>query len=1352
MTPPRTILEALGDAFVNHADRIAIEEWPSGRTLTYEQLDLASAALAAELRAQGVAPGTFVPIVMPRSANFLVAVVAVLRCGAAYAPIDPADPRRKVLLEPLCSSVVVGTEPDMLDPSSVNSIGPPPAIDVDSEAPAYVMYTSGTTGTPKGVVVPHRAVVRLVIGANFASFGPQHRWAVMSAVAFDASTLEVWGALLHGGCAVVQCEAMPSLDQLSEYFRRGRIGHAWLTAALFNTMVDEFPQALRGLDQLLTGGERESVPHVRRCLERCTGTRLIHGYGPTENTTFSLCHTISREDATGERIPIGTPISGSTARIVEPGGSPDATLEEGELLVGGLGLALGYLHDDARTRDKFVLDTEGTRWYRTGDLVRRREDGAIVFLGRVDRQVKIRGHRIEPDGIERELAACVGVEQAAVVVSGDSAETRQLIAFVVLAKNAVLDEVRAALASRVPRAMLPDRIIGFDTMPIGRTGKVDREALLRRVVPSPEHTAAASDTERRLADLFKTRLGRPIGPSERFQDAGGHSLMAMRLSADVRREFGVSLPAAEILRQQTIAGLALLINLLPKSDNISSDATATDPVGDIRRRASLEHARDDTGRAMLVHRAWHVRPALPIAQLREAWLTILERHDALRTRVSFTEDGPALLELTPADEAVFHAEQDRLRAPDPRHPSVVHACQRTIEPGEPPARLHAWPIDDGSQLLLMVFHHAAIDEWSLELLENELDTILRGEHLGEPVPYGMFVRRERAGARPELAVDIANRISAGGAETNPLPPPGPQPGRVVVLDPSLLSTEQLETRAQALDVSPAALALSTLAAILRARFGPPGQWIMTPVAKRETEALQRVVGCCLDMRPIEAAGDELPQIASHVHAQLLDAQGNATLPLEALIERVRSTAPSRADDATRFGMTYRIMDDRPRALGSSEATPVDIDLDAARFGLCLHVERRTSGLRVWIEASRDHFSQSQLEAIGVQFAAGVRGEGLDKIESRHSEPVACQSPDSSGVSHTELNEMGDLWRELLGRSPEPSSDFFSCGGTSLMAMRLAAAVHRRLGRRLMLNQFLRAPTFAELVRSIRDDVEQPFAEFSTRTRSDTNDSWCVAIPGSAGRAIDLHRLWKLLGASGRIPMDTLAFDLATIATGEETTFDQRRFFARFTALTHAHAMSNDRRGPITLLGYSLGGLVVMDMVGKLIELGHTIERVVLLDAYSPAYLSRTPAWYLAKVNARIRRLGHSVDRPQDVERSPDQDEAHAAEASRSTWQAIHGTLARWKPPAIDVPVVLVRSAPAWNHVRPLRHAETNGLGPLLRGSVDIRVLDIEHLALLTDGAEEVARATADVLTQPTSPTPPVHDAPRLPSAHRSALS
>ncbi|MCZ7637352.1 MAG: amino acid adenylation domain-containing protein [Verrucomicrobia bacterium] len=284
---------------------------------------------------------------------------------------------------------------------------------------AYVMYTSGSTGRPKGVLVPHRAVVRLVRGQDYVTFGPEQRFLLLAPTAFDASTFELWGGLLNGGTCVVAPPGLPELDALEELIRAERVTCVWLTAGLFNQVVEQRPSLLAGVPQVITGGEVLSVRHVQRALEQWPGVRLVNGYGPTEGTTFTCAHWIKPGTlAPGEAVPIGRPLANTRCHVVDGEGGLVPSGVVGELWIGGEGVALGYVNDAELTAAKFMPDRWGGgsdgRWYRTGDYVRCRADGVLEFVGRKDGQVKVRGYRVEVGEVEAQLGQHPGVKACAV--------------------------------------------------------------------------------------------------------------------------------------------------------------------------------------------------------------------------------------------------------------------------------------------------------------------------------------------------------------------------------------------------------------------------------------------------------------------------------------------------------------------------------------------------------------------------------------------------------------------------------------------------------------------------------------------------------------------------------------------------------------------------------------------------------------------------------------------------------------------------------------------------------------------------------------------------------------------------
>ena len=562
---PMSVSGRFATMVATHGSRVAIA-WEE-ETLTYAELDRAANALTAELRDAGVVAGDIVALALGRSAESIIAMLAVLKIGAAYLPVDlryPPD-RLAFMLRDAGVHLLVARDGSAVLPPGIltlvlDGIPVPAPMQhlpmVDATALAYVMYTSGSTGEPKGVEIPHRAILRLTMECSFMTLDDTVRMLHAAPPGFDASTLEIWGPLLNGGVCVLHDEDVPTATGLARTIGWHGVTSAWLTAALFNSIVDEDPLALSGLKELLAGGEALSKPHVRRALEALPGLRLINGYGPTECTTFTTTHPIDRErDLDAVSIPIGRPITETQVYICNPRGALMPHGLVGELLVGGYGVGRGYLGRSDLTAQKFVPDTLGDgagRLYRTGDLVRYRDDGAIEFIGRVDNQVKVRGYRIEPGEIETVVAAHDSVRSCAVVPLHDPNLGTQLVAYVVAPpadySAAVL---RHFLAERLPEFMVPAHFVRLDALPVTQNGKLDRRALPApaRVRPDDFEQAfvpAANEFERAVAEVLARILGIDrVGQLDNFFELGGNSLAVMRaLSALRERSLPPLAPAA----------------------------------------------------------------------------------------------------------------------------------------------------------------------------------------------------------------------------------------------------------------------------------------------------------------------------------------------------------------------------------------------------------------------------------------------------------------------------------------------------------------------------------------------------------------------------------------------------------------------------------------------------------------------------------------------------------------------------------------------------------------------------------------------------------------------------------------
>jgi amino acid adenylation domain-containing protein len=549
--------------------------------LSYRELDLRSNRIARRLQALGVVPDTRVALYLERSPDLIVALLGILKAGGAYLPIEPSygEGRIRFLLQDAGAGLLVTRTALLADlPPFEGTVLDTAASDLAAESDAqvtsgvtvehlaYVLYTSGSTGKPKGVAVPHRAIDRLVHQPGFAKLDSSVTILQAAPVAFDASTFEIWGALANGGRIAIHPERVPTARGLRQSIERFGATTMWLTAALFNTVVDEDERALGGLSELLTGGETLSVPHIRRALRSLPNTQLINGYGPTETTTFATCYRIPRELPEGlSAIPIGKAIRRTRLYVLDEQRNPVAPGTVGELYVGGRGVARGYLGNEELTRERFVQDPfrPGELVYRTGDLVRFLEDGTVDYVGRSDQQVKIRGFRIELGEIETALSALPWWQHGVVVARGEGAAKR-LVAYAVLAAGHSApkpSEIRAQLEKALPEYMVPATFVWLPAIPVTANGKVDYRALPEPSHERPEldveYRPARTDLQHKLVDTFSRLLGLDrIGVLDNLFDLGATSLLVVRAVAQLREQHGLDVPVVRIFQYPTAESLA----------------------------------------------------------------------------------------------------------------------------------------------------------------------------------------------------------------------------------------------------------------------------------------------------------------------------------------------------------------------------------------------------------------------------------------------------------------------------------------------------------------------------------------------------------------------------------------------------------------------------------------------------------------------------------------------------------------------------------------------------------------------------------------------------------------------------
>ncbi|HVK26500.1 MAG TPA: non-ribosomal peptide synthetase [Actinokineospora sp.] len=539
-----------------HSDRPAILDGDT--VVTHAELHRRADEVAAAL---GDRRGAVIGILMDRSADFVVAVLATLKSGAAYLPLDPEYPRARI--EHMVS--VARCPITLTTAKHTHLAGRAVAIESLSAAEfvpvhtadddlAYVMFTSGSTGVPKGVRVPRRAVAGLIDGPDTERPGPDDVVLWVSSPSFDATTFDLWGTL-GTGAALVPVPAKASVLDIGDIIVRHRVTMVLFPTGLFHLMVDECLSQLSTLRRVLAGGDVLSAAHSARFLAAFPECRLVNIYGPTETTVYVTRYDVPA-DVSGA-VPIGYPAAGARLRVLDENLQEAA---EGHLHIGGNGLAHGYLGDPELTAAKFVT-IDGERFYASGDRVRWRADGALDFVRRLDDQVKKRGFRIEPGEVETALRADPAVRDAAVVLTGDRADTRGLVACLVLRPGATVADVRYRLT--LPAYLVPDAWHSVAELPLTPNGKLDRAALVRSLateVRPRTHGGGDGSVEDVIAAIWREVLDLPeVGPADDFFDLGGHSLLANRVLALIHRRLGPKVSLTALFDHPTVAGLAGIV-------------------------------------------------------------------------------------------------------------------------------------------------------------------------------------------------------------------------------------------------------------------------------------------------------------------------------------------------------------------------------------------------------------------------------------------------------------------------------------------------------------------------------------------------------------------------------------------------------------------------------------------------------------------------------------------------------------------------------------------------------------------------------------------------------------------------
>ncbi len=1023
---PLLIHERFAEVAESRPDTVALAT--ENAALTYGELDRRSNRLAHCLRRLGTGAESSVGICLERSLEMVLAVLAVIKAGGAYLPLDPTHPAERLAFQLADGAVsVVVTEerwrdrlPDPI-PGGVRllcldrdraGIAAEPITAVASrtlsESLACVMYTSGSTGRPKGVGIPHRGVMRLVLGAEFTSFGPDEVFLQLAPLAFDASTLEIWGALLHGSRLVVSPPGLPSLAELRGVLERQGVSFAWLTAGLFHQVVETDLSALQGLRHVMSGGDVLSPSHVARAVRGLPGMRLTNGYGPTESATFTTCFEVENPLAPGVSIPIGRPIANTAVYLLDAWLEPVPQGAAGELCVGGDGLARGYLKRPALSAERFVPSPvgRGERLYRTGDLARRSSDGNLQFLGRTDDQIKIRGFRVEPGETEAALARHPEVAAAAVVVREDGFGERRLVAYVVPREGASppLEELRVFLKSRLLEAQVPSSWVLLDSLPLNANAKVDR-----RHLPAPDwgavttaYVAPRTATEERIAEIWGNVLGRErVGVEDDFFFLGGHSLLATQLLSRLQASLGVELTLRQLFERPTVSGLAALAEAA-----ISVEGAATGQAPPLVRASADEERvlsfsqerlwfldQLEPGQATYnVAAAVALRGTLgaaALAALAASLGEIVRRHETLRTRFVLAAGQPRPVVEEPATAVLPVVDLEALPGGLGERLSGSLAGEEARRPFDlargPVVRATLLRLARDEHRLLFTLHHIACDGWSLGVLVSELSALYGAFSRRQPSPlpelplqysdYALWQRRWLTESVLEAQLSYWRQRLAGAPQLLTLPTDRPRPvvrsgqgGAVEVMVPATLRAGLGELAGG----RRATLFMALLAGfhVLLSRYsGQRDLLVGSPVANRtrvETEGLIGFFVNTLVLRGEIAPEASFAGFLTQVRTSALEAYAHQDLPFERLVLDLVS---ERSGGVPPLVQVLLAVEGRPRgeaALPTMPGLTLDVlrpETGTAKLDLSLDLRESGGELVGRLEYSRELFDGATIERL-----------------------------------------------------------------------------------------------------------------------------------------------------------------------------------------------------------------------------------------------------------------------------------------------------------------------------------------------------------------------------------------------------
>ncbi|CAM2140153.1 Surfactin synthase subunit 1 [Paraburkholderia tropica] len=991
----KTIVQLFEEQAAKTPDRPALQY--EGQSLTYRELNERANRLARGILSMGAGESRTAAVLCERSMDMIVSILAVLKSGSAYVPIDPEHPIQrmqhffqdsgaKVLLtqkklKALAEKaefegvIVLADEDDSYHDDAQNL-----ALPFDSAAMANLTYTSGTTGTPKGNIVTHANILRTVKQTNYLSITEQDTILGLSNYVFDAFMFDVFGSLLNGAkLVIVPKETVLDMARLSRVIERENISILMITTALFHLLVDLNPTCLSTLRKIMFGGERASVDHVKKALQTVGKGKLLHMYGPSESTVFATYHPVDELDEHTMSVPIGKPVSNTEVYILDRAGHVQPAGIAGELCVSGEGLVKGYYNRPELTEEKFVPHPfkKGERMYKTGDLARWLPNGDIEFIGRIDHQVKIRGQRIELGEIEHQLQSHDRVQESVVLAVDQGAGDKLLCAYFVGQGEITAQELREHTAKDLPAYMIPAVFIQMDELPLTGNGKIDRRAL-----PLPDanisngvsYVAPRNEIEQKVADIWAQVLQvEQIGIYDQFFDIGGHSLAGMKMLAVIHQELGAELSLKDLFQSPTVESLAQAIAAAEKGTAISirpAKKQETYPVSSPQKRMYVLQQLEGADTSYNMPSVLRLKGHLDVERLKCVMNQLMERHEAFRTTFEI-KDGETVQRIW--DEAAF--DMAYFEAPEEETERLVSEFIRPFTLDRLPLfRMGLIKLSETEHLLLFDMHHIISDGASVGVLIDELSKLYDGESL-EPlhIQYKDYAVWQQQFIQSELYRKQEEhwlKELEGELPVLTLPTDYSRPavqtfeGDRIAFSLDARKADALRRLAKETDSTLYMVLLASYSAFLSKLSGQNDIIVGSPVAGRSQADISRVIGMfvnTLALRTYPKGDKTFADYLGEVKETALSAFEAQDYPLEDLIGKVqvhRDTSRNPLFDAV-FSMQNANIKDL--SMKGVELEPHPFERKTAKFDITLTADETGEGLTFVLEYNTALFTTETIE-------------------------------------------------------------------------------------------------------------------------------------------------------------------------------------------------------------------------------------------------------------------------------------------------------------------------------------------------------------------------------------------------------